>query len=193
MYLDGEISKDVAVEMIVTRTRQFAVRQERWFRRDPRVRWIDVEDDPVAEVAPVVIAHFRQTAMTSLTLTKHHGLGNDFVVAFQPGAADLSALARRLCDRRTGIGADGLLIAESKEGYAAKMVLYNADGSRAEMSGNGIRCFAQALAMRQRRSRSPAHLDRRSATAWSRCRSTDDPHTISARVEMGDVVPLCGA
>jgi tRNA dimethylallyltransferase len=60
MYLDGEISKDVAVEMIVTRTRQFAVRQERWFRRDPRVRWIDVEDDPVAEVAPVLIAQYRQ-------------------------------------------------------------------------------------------------------------------------------------
>ena len=60
MYLDGEISKNVAVEMIVTRTRQFAVRQERWFRRDPRVRWIDVEDDPVAEVAPVLIAHYRQ-------------------------------------------------------------------------------------------------------------------------------------
>ncbi|MDG2234311.1 MAG: hypothetical protein P8L16_10815, partial [Ilumatobacter sp.] len=60
MYLDGEISEDAAVEMIVTRTRQFAVRQERWFRRDPRVRWIDVEDDPVAEVAPIVIKHFRQ-------------------------------------------------------------------------------------------------------------------------------------
>lgn len=56
-YLDGEISKDAAVEMIVTRTRQFAVRQERWFRRDPRVRWVDVEADPVAEVAPIVIEH----------------------------------------------------------------------------------------------------------------------------------------
>jgi tRNA dimethylallyltransferase len=54
-YLDGEIGNDEAVEMIITRTRQFAVRQERWFRRDPRVRWIDVEHDPVAEVAPVVI------------------------------------------------------------------------------------------------------------------------------------------
>jgi tRNA dimethylallyltransferase len=41
--------------MIVTRTRQFAVRQERWFRRDPRVRWIDVEHDVVAEAAPIVI------------------------------------------------------------------------------------------------------------------------------------------
>jgi tRNA dimethylallyltransferase len=54
-YLGGEIGHDEAVEMIITRTRQFAVRQERWFRRDPRVRWIDVEQDPVAEVAPVVI------------------------------------------------------------------------------------------------------------------------------------------
>ena len=38
------------------RTRQFAVRQERWFRRDPRVRWFDVDRDPVAEVAPAVVA-----------------------------------------------------------------------------------------------------------------------------------------
>ena len=41
--------------MIITRTRQFAVRQDRWFRRDPRVRWIDVEHDPVAEVVPAVL------------------------------------------------------------------------------------------------------------------------------------------
>ncbi len=49
------MSEDEAVAMIVTRTRQFAVRQERWFRRDPRVRWIDVEHDVVAEAAPIVI------------------------------------------------------------------------------------------------------------------------------------------
>ena len=55
-YFDDEVSKDEAIESIIVRTRQFAVRQERWFRRDPRVRWIDVEDDPVAEVAPLVMA-----------------------------------------------------------------------------------------------------------------------------------------
>ena len=55
-YFDDEVSKDEAIESIIVRTRQFAVRQERWFRRDPRVRWIDVEDDPVAEVAPLVTA-----------------------------------------------------------------------------------------------------------------------------------------
>ena len=53
--LEGRISEDEAVAMIITRTRQFAVRQERWFRRDPRVRWIDVEQDVVAEAAPIVI------------------------------------------------------------------------------------------------------------------------------------------
>ena len=53
--IDGRIDQDEAVAMIVTRTRQFAVRQERWFRRDPRVRWIDVEHDAVAEAAPIVI------------------------------------------------------------------------------------------------------------------------------------------
>jgi tRNA dimethylallyltransferase len=58
MYLDGEMSKDEAIDTIITRTRQFAVRQDRWFRRDPRVRWVDVQHDPVAEVAPVVVEAF---------------------------------------------------------------------------------------------------------------------------------------
>ncbi len=53
--LDGRVSQDEAIDTIITRTRQFAVRQERWFRRDPRVRWIDVEDDPVAEASGALI------------------------------------------------------------------------------------------------------------------------------------------
>lgn len=55
-HLDGECSLDEAVAAIVVRTRQFAVRQERWFARDPRVQWVDIEDDPVAEALPVLIA-----------------------------------------------------------------------------------------------------------------------------------------
>jgi diaminopimelate epimerase len=83
----------------------------------------------------------------TLRLTKHHGLGNDFLVllAAEP-AVDPVALARRVCDRRRGIGADGLLIAHpGVDGADVTMELRNADGSRAEMSGNGIRCFAQAV------------------------------------------------
>ena len=96
-HLEGRIGLDEAVATIVTRTRQFAVRQERWFRRDPRVRWIDVDHDPVAEAAPAVVDALRLQAMTvDVTLTKHHGLGNDFLVVFHP--------ARRRPRRRSPAG-----------------------------------------------------------------------------------------
>jgi tRNA dimethylallyltransferase len=55
-HLEGRASLDAAVDAVVTRTRQLAVRQERWFRRDPRVRWIAIEADPVIEALPVVLA-----------------------------------------------------------------------------------------------------------------------------------------
>jgi diaminopimelate epimerase len=95
-------------------------------------------------------------------LTKHHGLGNDFLIALEEidGPLDGSAaLARALCDRHRGIGADGFIIgarpssgATTPDGRAVDVVmrLWNADGSRAEMSGNGIRCLGQAFAMAQR-------------------------------------------
>ncbi|MGC6477253.1 MAG: tRNA (adenosine(37)-N6)-dimethylallyltransferase MiaA [Ilumatobacteraceae bacterium] len=53
-YLEGRCSLDEAIGATVTRTRQFAVKQERWFRRDPRIEWIDIESDPVVEVAPSI-------------------------------------------------------------------------------------------------------------------------------------------
>jgi tRNA dimethylallyltransferase len=61
-HLDGACSLDEAVELVIVRTRQFAVRQLRWFRRDPRVRWVDVEHDPVAEVVPAVHAALDESA-----------------------------------------------------------------------------------------------------------------------------------
>jgi diaminopimelate epimerase len=88
--------------------------------------------------------------MPVLTLTKHHGLGNDFLVLLDLDArhpAD-GALARALCDRHRGVGADGLLhVTAGADGADVTMVLYNADGGRAEMSGNGISCLAQAVVM----------------------------------------------
>jgi tRNA dimethylallyltransferase len=54
-HLEGRCTLEAAVATIVTGTRQLAVRQERWFRRDPRVRWIDIEADPVAEALPAVL------------------------------------------------------------------------------------------------------------------------------------------
>jgi diaminopimelate epimerase len=127
--------------------------------------------------------------MSSLTLTKHHGLGNDFLVVFHPHVDDLAALAVRLCDRRRGVGADGLLVGESADGYAARMVLHNADGSRAEMSGNGIRCFAQALAAR-RGDLSSQRILTDAGERLVELSATAEAETVLATVSMGSIDPI---
>ena len=83
---------------------------------------------------------------------KYEGLGNDFVVVDLRGGAPAPspidpAIAVSLCDRHRGIGADGVLgvLPAASPGADARMVVINADGSEAEMCGNGIRCVAKAL------------------------------------------------
>ncbi|HDT14530.1 MAG TPA: diaminopimelate epimerase [Candidatus Aminicenantes bacterium] len=86
-----------------------------------------------------------------MRFAKLHGLGNDFLVA-PPGAGptpgSAAELARRICDRHTGVGADGLLLlsAEKDEPPEYGFRIFNADGSEAEISGNGLRCAAAWLA-----------------------------------------------
>jgi diaminopimelate epimerase len=85
-----------------------------------------------------------------LPFTKAHAYGNDFlyVDAQAIDAADLPATARRLCDRHRGVGADGLIV-YAPTPLGASMKLLNADGSPAELSGNGLRGLA-AILMRAR-------------------------------------------
>ncbi len=86
-------------------------------------------------------------ATAILTVGKYHGLGNDFLVALDPEVEPDAALARRLCDRHRGIGADGLVVGRrlpASGGEPLSFRLFNADGSEAEMSGNGLRCLAHA-------------------------------------------------
>jgi len=84
-----------------------------------------------------------------MKLTKHHGLGNDFLITWVDAVpVDAADLARHLCHRHTGLGADGLVFGVLADGAAPQFVLHNADGSAPEVSGNGLRCFGQALAMR---------------------------------------------
>ena len=85
-----------------------------------------------------------------MKLSKLHGLGNDFLVSDAEegiNGPSLGLLARKLCDRHTGIGADGVLFYEQLRDEDADVVtqIYNADGSEAEMSGNGTRCLAAHL------------------------------------------------
>jgi len=78
---------------------------------------------------------------------KYHGLGNDFVITSYEEAVktgEFSDLAKKVCDRKTGIGADGLII-YSLEGEMPEMIFYNADGSYDTMCGNGFRCLCLYL------------------------------------------------
>ncbi|HWQ89659.1 MAG TPA: diaminopimelate epimerase [Desulfitobacteriaceae bacterium] len=78
---------------------------------------------------------------------KMHGLGNDFIFLDHFSAAesdfDYPQLARELCQRKFGIGADGLILVLPSTAAAARMRVFNSDGSEPEMCGNGIRCFAR--------------------------------------------------
>jgi diaminopimelate epimerase len=78
---------------------------------------------------------------------KAHAYGNDFLYASLADVVcdDLADLARRMCARTTGVGADGLILFEPRPG-GARMRLHNADGSIAEVSGNGVRGLAAILA-----------------------------------------------
>jgi diaminopimelate epimerase len=84
--------------------------------------------------------------MTTLHFSKLHATGNDFLVrvALEPGATALApTTVAAMCDRHRGIGADGIItVAAGGDGADCTMILQNADGGRAEMSGNGIRCVA---------------------------------------------------
>ncbi|MBI4477274.1 MAG: diaminopimelate epimerase [Acidobacteria bacterium] len=82
----------------------------------------------------------------TLPIVKGHAYGNDFLLAREEDAAAFegSELARIVCDRHTGIGADGLIL-YYRTRVGAKMRLFNADGSFAEVSGNGVRCLGALL------------------------------------------------
>jgi diaminopimelate epimerase len=83
--------------------------------------------------------------MAKLEFVKMHGCGNDYiyVVATKVRPADPGKLSVRISDRRFGIGGDGLIMLAPSKQADIRMEMYNADGSRGEMCGNGIRCLAR--------------------------------------------------
>ena len=85
-----------------------------------------------------------------MQFSKAEGLGNDFIIIHQNSldSPDWPALACKICERHTGIGADGLLIYQAlphRSPGSYQMRIFNADGSEAEVSGNGLRCLAAHL------------------------------------------------
>lgn len=119
-------------------------------------------------------------------LTKHHGLANDFLVTFVDEVPERAPeLAIELCNRRTSIGADGLIF--GMDNGSTIMRLYNADGSSAEISGNGLRCFVQAVAMR--RGVQTLEIDVHTLAGVRSCslETTQDPAVAFASTDMGEV------
>ncbi|MCZ6785732.1 MAG: diaminopimelate epimerase [Planctomycetota bacterium] len=98
-----------------------------------------------------------------MRFTKMHGAGNDYVYVdlfeerLDLGAAP--ALARAMSNRHEGIGADGLILLGPSGGADVSMVMFNADGSRAEMCGNGIRCLAKLAYERERSRAMPMRVE----------------------------------
>src|SRR5246127_444635 len=81
-----------------------------------------------------------------MRFTKMHGAGNDYVYVDcfnNPMPHDPVGLSRRISDRHRGVGSDGLILICPSEKADARMRMFNADGSEAEMCGNGIRCVAK--------------------------------------------------
>lgn len=78
---------------------------------------------------------------------KYHGLGNDFIIFLEEDVKglDYSQLAEKVCHRKFGIGADGMMVVGKSDIAKFNMIFYNADGSRAPMCGNGIRCFTHYI------------------------------------------------
>ncbi len=99
--------------------------------------------------------------MALLPFVKMHGIGNDYVYvdAFAHRIADPAALARRVSPRRTGIGSDGLILIRPSELADCRMEMYNADGSRGAMCGNGIRCVGKYAFEHHLARANPMHVE----------------------------------
>jgi diaminopimelate epimerase len=83
-----------------------------------------------------------------MRFTKMHGAGNDYIYVdcfAEPVPTNIPDLARQMSDRRFGVGSDGLILICPSDRVDAEMRMFNADGSAAEMCGNGIRCVAKYL------------------------------------------------
>jgi len=143
-----------------------------------------------------------QNSSFNVSVTKHNGLGNDFLVLDQREtsalnnaqviAVDWPNIARNWCNRNSGVGADGLLLLGRIDANTLTMRLYNSDGSLAEMSGNGIRCLAQAAFMAGGLTTEVVYAvatdaGERRVVVTPRA---NDAQTVDASVDMGPIGPL---
>ncbi|HWB72230.1 MAG TPA: diaminopimelate epimerase, partial [Egibacteraceae bacterium] len=129
-----------------------------------------------------------------MRFVKAHGAGNDFVLVpdFEDRLGLTSAMVRAVCAAHVGLGADGLIrLAPARPGGRADVFMdyWNADGSVAEMCGNGVRCVAKYVVDRGLVGGTVVRVDTRHGVKVAECRRGPDGRVERARVDMGPPVP----
>ena len=127
--------------------------------------------------------------MATLEFTKMQGCGNDYVyiVALRARPADPSALSVKLSDRHFGVGGDGLIMLAPSSNADIRMEMYNADGSRGSMCGNGIRCLARLAFERGLVRANPMVVETDAGLKTVELR-LKDRRVVGATVDMGEPI-----
>jgi len=129
------------------------------------------------------------TLRTMLQFTKMHGAGNDYIYVdcfAQTAPADPAALARVMSDRHFGVGGDGLILIEPTQRGDARMRMFNADGSEAEMCGNGVRCVAKYVVEHGISQNNPLRVKTGAGVLSLEWHATGNPPRVqTVRVDMG--------
>jgi len=141
--------------------------------------------------------------LSRITFVKAHACGNDFLVMEESATQGRhAALARKLCARHTGVGADGIEFLERRADGTHFLRLFNADGSEAELSGNGTRCVAAWLAQSEELKEGAfstnggvrtCRVVRREDTAWWIESGMGVPRVMPRKIEIAGVGVIDGA
>ena len=128
-----------------------------------------------------------------MEFTKMHGLANDYIYidTFQERVSNPAQLARAVSDRHTGIGSDGLILVGAADVGAqadVRMRIFNADGSEAQMCGNGIRCVAKFVVERGRSQNNPLRIQTQRGTLALSWRLDANAKVQEVSVDMGEPI-----
>ena len=125
--------------------------------------------------------------------TKMEGLGNDFIFVDQTSRqaainVSYNDLAVRWCDRKFGIGADGLIVISDSSTCDLKFNIYNSDGSEAQMCGNGMRCFGKYAHLKKLTTKTAFTVETLAGVITPQIITDENGMIISVRVDMGEPV-----
>ncbi len=131
-----------------------------------------------------------------LFFSKMEGLGNDFIILDDRDRhiekkMTYPKLAQKLCSRRFGIGADGIILTQASDDHDMKFSIYNCDGSEAQMCGNGMRCFAKYLYEKNVISQKSIRVDTKAGTIIPKVVTDSNNIVTSVRVDMGEPITKC--